>query len=131
MEKLIKTEVFEAPQKDRVAKLGVVIPEWMAELKPDEMLIVSIPPIIKPILGTEPIVVGRDMVDAFKAWLEENAEPITGPIYNMPALKGFFTCIIAKEDYDPAVDGIPETLSEQLRDSLATFDTLLRSREAA
>jgi hypothetical protein len=76
-------------------------------------------------------VLGRGMQDEFAAWLAENSECIRGPSFNLPTLNGFFTCIIAKEDYDPAIDGIPSELGAEIRDTLTTFDTLLRSRQPA
>ena len=129
MKGLQQHELYVVAQKERVSKLESTVISWIDRLAPEQRLLVAIPQVLGDWSESTPIIVGPNMQDEFRGWLNECAEYIQGPTYNLPALTAGFICAVIDDEFDPRDQQPPEGASVELLGTLASLGTFLDSLE--
>lgn len=129
MNGLKQQELYVVPQKERVQQLETTVISWMDKLAPEERLIVGIPHVLGPWTSAIPIVVGPNMQGEFLGWLDEFAEHIKGPTYNLPQITAGFICMVIDNDFDPREQPLPDDASEELVGVLMSHSRFLDGLE--
>ncbi|HWU24415.1 MAG TPA: hypothetical protein VN086_01515 [Candidatus Paceibacterota bacterium] len=129
MKGLKQHELYVVPQKERVQQLEATVISWMNKLSPEERLIVGIPQVLGEWTNSIPVVVGPNMQGEFLDWLNECAEHIQGPTYNLPELTAGFICMLIDNDFDPREQPLPDGASKELVGVLTSHSRLLDGLE--
>ncbi len=122
-------DIIAVPQNERVKKLGAEVLLRMNELSDTEALVVGIPQVLGTWEDAAILVLLKDMQRPFWAWLQQNAESIKGPVYNLSPLNASFLCMVVDKNYDPRQESLIIGTSEAQRGVLKAFCKLVDESE--
>lgn len=123
-----KFEIFSFPQKSRVEEMLKWISPWFySNSRSGDQIVVGIRPVLGSWVEATALAVPAKNIPDLLVWVSDNAEAITGPVYNLPPLNAEFVCIAMQEDidlqnveFDPELPQSVLQVLDSLRNSVLT-----------